>query len=199
MEFTKTRTIQLTSYLLLGLVMTQAVYTALYVAQINVPRQLLWGLEGLLFTTLIVFAGTAMLQAKNHHVGWVAIAFSAVLNVVQVSVGVTLFEPFGEAAGQVEALAPTAGAVVAFSFMIYNAAKFLLGFAALIFGLVKKNAGAKMLGGLTALVGAVAMIANALLIVFGRDGFLQPSVAGATGVFATLLLALCLMSIAQED
>ncbi len=61
------------------------------------------------------------------------------------------------------------------------------------------KAGAKALGGLTALVGVVAMFANAILIVFSRDGFLPSPVAGASGVVATLLLAICLITIARED
>ena len=207
MELTVKRTVQITAGMLLALAVTQALFTALYLAQVDIPRQLflgleptalLWGLEGLLFTTLAAFAGAAMVQAKNYHLGWSAIAFSSVLNVVQVSVGLTMFGPFREAAGEVEALAPAAGAVVAFSFMTYYAAKLLLGFAALIFGMAKMNAGAKALGGLTALVGVVAMSANAILIVFGRDSFLPSPVAGASGVVATLLLALCLMSMVRD-
>lgn len=199
MEFTLKRTVQITAYLLLVLAITQALYTALYIAEASVPRQLLWGSEVLLFTILAAFAGAAIVQAKNYHVGWSAIAFSAVLNVVQVSVGVTMFGPFREAASQVDGLAPAAGAVVAYSFVVYYAAKFLLGFAALIFGMAKMNMGAKALGGLTALVGVVAMFANAILIVIGRDAFLPSPVAGGSGVVATLLLAICLLSVVRDD
>lgn len=199
MEFTQKRTVQVTSYLLIALAITQAIYTVLYMSGVSVPRQLLWGLEGVLFTLLAAFAGAAMLQAKHYHVGWSAIAFSAVLNVVQVGIGLTMFAPFYDAADQLEALGPLAGAVLALSFMIYYAAKLLLGFAALIFGMAKLNDGSKALGGLTALVGVVAMLGNATLIMFGREGFLPSPVAGASGVLATLLLALCLTSAADED
>ena len=199
MTLTNSRAVQITSYLLLSLAVTQALYTALYIAELGVPRQLVWGLEGVLFTMLMAFAGAALVQAKNYQLGWSAIAFSAVLNLVQVSVGLTMFGPFREAAGQLEALGPAAGAVVAFSFMIYYAAKLLLGLAALIFGMAKMNAGSKALGGFTALVGVVAMFANTILIVFGRNGFLPSPVAGASGVLATLLLAFCLMSLVRED
>jgi hypothetical protein len=198
MEFTNTRIAQITAYLLLTVAVTQAAYTALYIAKISGPRELLWGLEGLFFTILAAFAGAAMVQAKHHHLGWSAIAASAVLNVVQVSVGLTMFGPFREVAGEVEALAPAAGAVVALSFMIYYAAKLLLGLAAIVFGMAKMNAGSRVLGGLTALVGVVAVVANAMLIVFGRDGFLPSSVAGGSGVVATLLLALCVICIVRN-
>ncbi|WP_414729811.1 thiamine biosynthesis protein ThiC [Zhongshania aliphaticivorans] len=199
MEFTHKRTVHITSYLLLALAVTQALYTILHIVEVDVPRQLLWGLEGFLFTILTAFAGAAMVQAKNYQLGWSAIAFSAVLNVVQVSIGLTLFGPFREAASQLDALGPLAGGVVALSFMIYYAAKLLLGFAAFIFGFAKMAGGGKALGGLTALVGVVAMFANAILIVFGRDAFLPSAVAGGSGVLATLLLALCLTSDVRED
>ncbi|AWF80195.1 thiamine biosynthesis protein ThiC [Microbulbifer sp. A4B17] len=199
MKFTNVQTVKIIAFLLLALVVTQALFTILYVAEINPSRQLFWGLEGLLFTILAAFAGAAMVQAKNHYVGWSAIAFSAVFNVVQVSIGATMFVPFREVASQVEALGAAAGAVVAFSFMIYYAAKFLLGFAALIFGVSKINGSAKVLGGLTASVGIVAMFANAILITFGRNSFLPSAVAGVSGVLATLLLAFCLLSIIRED
>ncbi|WP_323750411.1 hypothetical protein [Marinobacter sp.] len=199
MEFTNIRTVRITSYLLLALAATQALYTILATAEISVPRQLLWGMEGFLFTILTAFAGAAMVQAKHYQLGWSAIAFSAVLNVVQVSVGVTMFGPLREAASQLDALGPLAGAVVALSFMIYYAAKLLLGLAALVFGMAKMSGGAKALGGLTALVGVVAMFANGMMVVFGRDVFLSSAVAGGSGVLATLLLALCVRSLARED
>ncbi len=199
MEFTFKRNAQIVAYLLLALVITQLVYTALFTADIAGPRPYVWGLEAVLFTMLAAFGGAALVQAKSNHLGWSAIVFSAVLNVVQVSIGLKLFGPFGGVAQQVEAAAPLIGAIVAFSFMIYNAAKILLGVAALIFGMAKITTGAKTLGSLTALVGAVAIVTNIILIIFGREGLLPPPVAGASGVAATLLLSLCLMSGFDDD
>lgn len=199
MKLNHMRTVQITSYLLLALAVTQIIYTALYISKADVPRQMLWGLEGILFTMLIAFAGAALVQAKNYHVGWSAIAFSAVLNIVQVSIGLAMFGPFREAAGQLEAIKPLAGAVVGLSFMIYNAAKLLLGFAALVFGMAKMDEGAKALGGLTALVGVVAMLSNVIMVTLGRDAFLPSAVAGGSGVVATLLLSFCLIKLARDD
>lgn len=199
MKFTYRQTGLIAAYLVLALALTQALYTVLYIAQMNVPRQALWGIESLLFTILAAFAGAAMTQTEYYQVGWAAIAFSAVLNVVQVSVGLTMFGAFREAAGQVDGLGPAAGGVVAFSFMVYYAAKLLLGLAAVIFGMAKIEGNAKVLGGLTAVVGAVAMLANAILITFGRDAFLPSAVAGGSGVIATFLLAICLISVVKED
>lgn len=198
MEITFDRTVKITAALLLLAAITQAIYTALYVAEADVPRQLLWGLEGIIFTVMAAFAGSAMLQAKSAHLAWSAIAFAAVLNVVQVGVGLTMFGPFFEAAGEVEALAPAAGAVVAFSFMVYNAAKVLIAMAAFVFGMAKLSAGSKLLGGVTAAVGVVAMVSNALSLAMGRDFMGELPLAGGSGVAATVLLAVCLFGVSQE-
>ncbi len=202
MEFTFKRTVQVVAFLLITAAVTQAIYTALYLGGVDAPRQVLWGLEGLIFVLLAAFAGSALVEAKRYTLGFSAIAFAAVLNVVQVGVGLTMFGPFRDAATQVEALAPAAGAIVAFSFMVYNAAKVLLGLAALVFGLAKLAQGspvARVLGGLTALVGVVAMIANALSMAAGREVLGELPLAGASGVAATVLLALCISSAIEDS
>lgn len=199
MQFTLKRNTQIVAYLLLVLVATQALFTVLYSAGIVGPGAILWGLEAVLFSVLAAFAGAALVQAGTNHIGWSAIAFSAVLNVIQVSIGLKLFGPFGEVAQQSEATAPLMGAVVAMSFMIYNAAKVLLGLAAVVFGLARMSAGGKILGGLTAAVGGLAVLTNAVINIVGRESFLPSPVAGATGVIATVLLAICLMSVKQDD
>lgn len=198
MQSTFARNASLTAYLLLVAAITQAVYTGLYVAEITPPRQLLWGSEGLLFVLLSAFAGAALAQAKNLHFGWSAIFAAAVLNVVQVGVGLTMFGPFREVAEAAPETAPLAGSIVAFSFMVYNAAKVLLALAAIVFGLAKLNAGSKALGGLTVAIGAIAFISNTLSMALGR-GFTEIPVAGGSGVLATVLLAVCLFSVREED
>ena len=199
MEFTHKRTTLITASLLLVLALTQAVFTALYSAEISFSRQYAWGLEAVVFTLLVALAGSAMVQAQNAQLGWSAITFSAILNIVQVSIGLTLFSTFGKVAGAVEGAQPLIGGVVSLSFMIYYAAKLLLGLAALVFGLSFIAKGGKAIGGLTALAGGVAMLANAILIIFGRDGFLPSAVAGASGMIATLLLAICLISLNRKQ
>ena len=199
MTDTFNRNAVVTASLLLIAAITQAIYTGLYVAEMDVPRQLLWGGEGILFTVLAAYAGAAMVQAKQFQLGWAAIAASAVLNVVQVGVGLTLFGPFFEAADAVPELAPVAGAIVAYSFMVYNAAKVLLALAAIVFGMGKMNAGSKALGGLTAAVGAVALISNALSLAMGRDFSGELPIAGGSGVLATILLAVCLFGLTSDD
>jgi hypothetical protein len=79
MEFTHKRTTLITASLLLILAISQGIYSVLYSAEISFSRQVAWGLEALIFTLLVAFAGTSMVQAKNAQLGWSAIAFSAVL------------------------------------------------------------------------------------------------------------------------
>ena len=198
MEFTNKRTMLITASLVLFVAITQIIYTALYVAEVSFSRQVLWGLEALIFTVLVAFAGASMVQAKNCQLGWSAIAFSAAINIIQVSIGLTLFSSFGKVAGAVEGAQPLIGGVVSLSFMIYYAAKVLLGLAALVFGMVCIAQGGKVIGGLTALAGVVAVFANGILITFGRDGFLPSGVAGGSGVIATLLLAICLITLYRK-
>lgn len=199
MEFSLKRTVQIIAFLLLAAAVTQAIYTALHAAEVAVPRQLLWGLEGLIFVLTAAFAGSALADSKRYSLGYSAIAMSAVLNVVQVGIGLTMFGPFREVATAIEATAPAAGAVVAFSFMVYNAAKVLLALAAIVFGMACLQAGGKVIGRLTALVGAIALVANTLSMAMGRGFSGELPIAGGTGVLATLLLAVCLFGIPTEQ
>ncbi len=196
MEFTQKQNIQIVAALLLLVVITQAAYTALYMAGSDIPRLWLWGLEGLVFVILAAFAGAALAQGNSFALGFSAIFASAILNLVQVGIGLTQFGAFREAAQAAEAIAPAAGGVVALSFFIYNAAKVLLGLAAVVIGTGISQAGAKGLGRLTAIVGLGAIAANAIVMMFGR---IEAIPSGATGVAATLLLAICLLKLQSED
>ncbi|WP_108810657.1 thiamine biosynthesis protein ThiC [Sphingorhabdus sp. Alg231-15] len=199
MELTQSRTVKVVAVLLLLAAISQPIYTALYLGAPDFNRQFLWGLEGLLFVLLAAFAGSALVMAKRYTLGFSAIAFSAVLNVVQVGVGLTQFGPFRMAAESNADFSDVASSVVAFSFFGYNAAKILLGLAAVVFGMAKMSQGSKALGGATVLIGAIAFVANTLVMMFGLQGFLPSPVAGGSGVLATLLLALCLFSVSNED
>ncbi len=198
MEITFKQTVQIMVILLFAAAITQSIYTALYVLEMSPPRQLLWGLESALFVLLAAVAGSALVRADLLTLGFSAIVCSALLNVVQVSVGLTLFAPFGEAAAEMSQLAPTASAVVAFSFMVYNAAKVLLAIAAVVFGMAMVNGGSKALGYVSALVGFIAIIANTASMAMGRDVFGPLPIAGGSGVVTTILLAVCLLIYARS-
>ena len=196
MEFTQKQNIKLVCALLFLAVVTQAAYTGLYVAAKDVPRLWLWSVEGLVFIVLIAVAGAALVQAKEYTLGFSAIFASAILNFIQVGIGLTQFGPFREAAQSVEAIGPVAGSVAALSFFIYNGAKVLLGISALVFGSAASKAGSKIIGRLTIFSGLVAIATNMVVMMFGRIGGVP---SGATGVVATLLLAICLLKLKSED
>ena len=199
MDLSHKTTVKTLAILLLLAAITQPIYTALYLGAPEVDRSFLWGLEGLIFVVTAAFAGSALVMAKRYTLGFSAIAFAAVLNVVQVGIGLTQFGPFREAAEANPELGGIAFSIVAYSFFGYNAAKILLGLAALVFGMARMKAGGKLLGGLTALVGVVAFVANTLVMMFGLNGFLPSPIAGGSGVAATLLLALCLFSVGGKS
>lgn len=199
MELSQSQTVKAVAILLLLAAVSQPIYTALYLWAPEIDRQILWGLEGVIFTVLAAFAGSALVMAKRYTLGFSAIAFSAVLNVVQVGVGLTQFGPFREAANANDELGGIAYSVVALSFFGYNAAKILLGLAAVEFGLAKVKNGGNVLGGAAVLFGVIAFVANTIVVMIGREGFLPPPVAGGTGVIATLLLAIILLGVNSED
>lgn len=199
MELTQSRTVKIIAVMLLIAAISQPIYTALYFQAPEVDRQFLWGLEGLLFVLMTAFAGSALVMAKRYTLGFSAIAFSAVFNVIQVGVGLTQFGPARDAIGVNAEFGTLASAIFAFSFFTYYAAKVLLGLAAVVFGMGKMGAGSKALGGVTALLGAVAFLANAVFLIIGRQGVEVSAIAGASGVLATLLLAICLFQLSRED
>lgn len=196
MEFTQKRNIKMISALLFMAVITQAIYTALYVAANDISRLWLWSIEGLMFVVLVAIAGSALVQSKQYALGFSAIFASAIFNLIQVGIGLTQFGPFREAAQGVEGIAPAAGSVVALSFFVYNAAKILLGMSAIVFGMAVSQTGAKVLGKITIFLGAIAILSNAIVMMFGRINAVP---SGATGVIATLFLAICLSKLQTED
>lgn len=199
MEFTHTRTVKVVALLLLLTALTQAVYTALYLNAPEIERKIIWGLEGVIFPLLAGFAGAALATDRRYALVFSAIAFSAVFNLIQVGIGLTQFGPFGGAASGGAEFGAIAGGVFGLSFFVYNAAKVLLGLAALICGMTRMNDGAKALGGLTALVGTVALATNALVIILDMSGTTLSRVAGGSGVVTAILLALCLFSLKSDD
>ena len=199
MELSQSRTVKILAVLLLLTAISQPIYTALFYYAPDFNRHVLWGLEGLIFVLLAAFAGSALVMAKRYTLGFSAIAFSAVLNVVQVGVGLRQFTPFREAAEANPDLGGLAFAVVTFSFFGYNAAKILLGLAAVDFGMARLKDGAKVLGGAAVLIGAIAFVANTLVMIFGVQGFFPRPIAGGSGVLATLLLAICLFSVRSDE
>jgi len=199
MELTYSRTVKVTAILLLLAAISQPVYTILAKTAPEVNRQFLWGLEGLIFVLMAAFAGSCLVMAKRYTLGFSAIAFSAVLNVIQAGIGLTQFSPFSAAAKVNTELGGVAFSVIALSFFLYNAAKILLGLAAIVFGMAKMGEGGKALGGIAVLVGVVTIVSNTFVMMFGIQGFMPRPVAGGSGVVAALLVAVCLFSLKSDN
>lgn len=82
---------------------------------------------------------------------------------------------------------------------LFTMLQILLGLAAIVLGMALQKQGSKALGGVTALVGAVAFVANSIVMMTGLNGFLPSPVAGGSGVLATILIAICLFKISKQD
>jgi len=176
MELTYRSAVKYTAILLLLTAISQPAYTVLKNFAPEVNRQFLWGIEGLLFVLMTAFAGSALVLAKRYTLGFSAIAFSAVREAAQANAD----------------LGAISFSIYALSFFLYNAARVLLGLATIVFGMAKMNEGGKLLGGSAILVGVVALVTNALVMMFGIQGFMPRPIAGTSGFLATLLLALCM-------
>lgn len=199
MDLSNQRATRYLAYMLIAAVVTQTVYTVLYLQYPDVPRGLIWGFESVLFLLIAAVALVPMVKNGKFTFGFAAIGVSAVLNFLQVGIGATMFGAFRDGATAVEGTAPMAAGVVAFSFFIYNGAKVLLGLAAVRFGKGCMDAGGKTIGGLTVAVGAIAAVANAASMIEGRGVFGELPIAGGSGVLATLLLAVVLLGLSKDE
>lgn len=199
MELTQSRTVKIIAALLLLLAITQPIYTALFIGAPEFDRQFMWRIEGVIFVLLAAFSTSTLVMARDHALGFSAIAFSAILKLLAVGMGLTQFGPFTRAAELNTDLGDVAASILAFSFFCYNSANILLGLAAVVFGMSKIRGGGRALGGATLLVGAVAFVTNSLVMMFGFQGFFPSPVAGGFGVLATLLLAICLFQANSGD
>ena len=180
---------RLVALLLVILVATQLSYVVLSDAGFQMHRTVIWATEAVVFLAIAVLS--LMVLARDGQqlaLAWAAIAVSAILNVVQVGMGLAMFAPLKDAG---PAMAPAYQATVAGAFFLYFAGKLLFGFAAVIVGarLLRGTGLAKATGSLAILGGLAAMAANLGGIITGM-AMVYP--AGATGTVSTLLLAAAL-------
>lgn len=199
MELTQVRTLKTIAVLLLLLAVSQSIYTALFIGAPDVDRRFIWRFEGIVFVLLAVLCVLVAIKSKRHTLSFCAISLGAVLKLLAVGIGLTLFNPFN-AAGEMNAdLAEVATSIIAFSFFCYNSGNILAGLAAMEIGKSKSEAGSRLMGRTAFVVGALAFASNAAVMMFGFQGFLPSPVAGALGVVTTVLLAICLFSVSQEE
>ena len=184
--------------LLLLAAITQPIYTAFFIGAPEIDRRFLWRVEGLLFILLACFAGAGLVIAKRYALGYSAIAFAAVFKLLAVGLGLTQFFPFNAAAEVNADLNEVATSIVAFSFFSYNSANVLLGLAAIVFGLAKWAERGRAIGAITTVFGIIALTTNTVVMMFGFQGLLPSPVAGASGVVAMVLLAVCLLGTKRD-
>ena len=153
-------------------------------------RAVTWLTEVAAFTFLTVAAFVLATRSTAHPFAWGAIAVGSILNMLQSSMGVSMFGPASEAADpQVMAT------VLAGAFFFYFLAKALYALAGIGFGLrlLKDGAGAaKMVGGLAIATGLGALVLNILAMSAGRD---WTQLAGGAGTAATAFLALSILMV----
>ena len=198
MEITERSAARIAALLLLLTAITQPIYTAFFIGAPEMDRRFLWRLEGLLFILLACFGGAGLVLAKRHALGYSAIAFAAVFKLLAVGLGLTQFFPFNAAAEVNADLNEVATSVIALSFFSYNSANVMLGLAAIVFGLAKWAERGRAIGAITTVVGIVALATNTVVMMFGFQGLLPSPVAGASGVVATVLLAVCLLGTIRD-
>lgn len=188
MEITANRAAKLTAGLLLITVITQIIYIAISNSGGEPPRMLIWTSEAVAFLGIATFALVVLARTVSHTAAWAAIAMGGLLNVIQVGMGLAMFGPLKDAG---EAMAPAFTSILAGAFFLYFAGKFLFGFAAIVMGsaMLRGSGAAKIIGGLTALIGLGAVLTNLLAMAVGMEG-LYP--AAAAGTAAALFLAIAI-------
>ncbi|MGB3796811.1 MAG: hypothetical protein WA957_10970 [Alteraurantiacibacter sp.] len=155
--------------------------------QTEPARQIIWSLEVLAFLTVAI-SGLALLPARPL-IG-AAIAAGGIVNTIQAGMGLVMFGPLGEGG---DAVAPVFTAVLSMAFLLYFAGKVAFGVAALAAGVAiwrGAHGATRIMGGLAALTGLIAVGLNALAIIPETQ---ITYVAGGAGTVATLLLALVLV------
>lgn len=173
---------------------THAAYSA-YFAERGGEVGTVWMIELAAFTLMTVAGLAALARGAAMPAAWAALALSGVFNVIQVSMGLSLF-PGVIAAG--EDFFPLFGMIVAAAFFFYFLAKVLIGLAVIGFGLLllrDTGIAAKIVGGLSVLSGLAAAIAN-ILALPQEMALVFP--AGATGTAAALFGGIALVMISRK-
>ena len=180
MTRTETFALRALAALLLATVVTQCLYVALPIS--GTPAALLlWRVEALAFLAMAVL-GFGI--ARTHPLAAGGLVTGGLANLVQVSVGITLFE---DLAGS---------GAVAFAFVLYHAGKVALAVAALALGaalLARRPGAVRFLGIATAIAGGAALLANGAAVLGADITF----IAGGVGTGASALLALALLAQAR--
>lgn len=187
-------TIGLVAGALLLTVATQVFYVAVVAdAGANTPlRPLTWFVELAAFLIIVVLGLTLATRQPAAATWWSAIALSGLLNLLQVAIGLSMFNPAMEAGEGQEQLFAT---VLAGAFFLYFLAKLVLGMAAVALGAAAWRLGrgaARVVGAVGVASGLAAGVLNALAMTDAERWMFG---AGAAGTLATALVGVLLLII----
>lgn len=151
----------------------------------TVLRPITWSTELFAFTAVTVSGLALAVRNPERAETWSIIGFSGALNVLQVSIGLSMFAPAMAARNAVPEMFET---VLAGAFFLYFMAKLLLGIAGVMIGrsAVRSDTGVdKALGGIAIMAGVAAVLMNFLGMV---DAKAWTFAAGAAGTSITALV-----------
>ncbi len=181
--------VKLAAITMLAVVATQLIYVGADPIGYTFNSKIIWTIEAIAFSGMALGALLVSARSGALQLAAAAIAVGAILNVVQVGMGLAMFGPLREAG---EALAPAFSAVLAGAFWFFFAGKALFGLAGILIGLGLwgQSGLTKAIAGLAILTGLAALLVNGAALGVGMD-LVFP--AGATGTAATLFAALALL------
>ena len=145
-----------------------------------------WAIEAAAFIIIALTAFVTLARGAAMAAAWCALGLFGVFNLIQIGIGLAMFEPAARAGGDESGLFFV---FVSGAFFFFYLAKVFLGIAAASFGLRiagARSAGLKILGGMTLIAGLTAIGANFAAMMLGNPVLL---LAGATGTVAALFTA----------
>ncbi len=146
-----------------------------------------WLIEALAFMTIALGGFIALARGAAVPLAWAALGLFGVFNLVQIGMGLAMFEPAARAGGDDSGLFFL---FVSGAFFFFYLAKAFLGLAAVNFGVrlvAARSTGLKVLGGLTAVAGLAALGFNVAAMALGNPVLF---LAGASGTLAALFTAI---------
>lgn len=177
---------------LLLTVATQVFYVAVVAnaGDDTLLRPLTWFTELAAFSAVAVFGHSLAARQPAAATLWSAIAFSGLLNTLQVSMGLSMFKPALDAGEGQGALFAT---VLGGALFLYYLAKAVLGVVAIALGVAAWPTGAavwRVLAGLAVLGGIAALILNLMAMIESQAWMFA---AGAAGTVATTLVGVLML------
>jgi len=155
-----------------------------------------WMIELAAFAVVAVAGLMALVRGTAAPTAWAAVMLAGIFNVIQISIGLSMFKPAALAG---EALAPVFLTIVAGAFLFYFLAKVLIGLAGIGLGLVLFSSAsmpAKAIGVLSILVGLAAAALNIFAIPQGLTLVFE---AGAAGTLAALTTGIAAWMVTRQS